>query len=84
MDAIPSRKALEEALKAAGTAHHDYEQNALGGTRDEQWAGFYGAYILGRLGDFVTTSVLVGLLEDAPDDDAWAVSTAEYILDNLG
>ena len=83
MDAKPSRKALEDALKAAGSAHHDYEQNALGGTRDERWAGFYGAYVLGRLGDFVTPSVLVGFLEDAPDDGDWAVSAAEYILDNL-
>jgi hypothetical protein len=83
MDAKPSRKALEGALKAAGSAHHDYEQNALGGTVDEQWAGFYSAYVLGRLGDFVTTSVLVGFLEDAPEDGNWAGSTAEFILDNL-
>ena len=83
MDATLSRKALEGSLKAAGSAHHDYEQNALGGTRDEHWAGFYGAYVLGRLGDFVTASVLVGFLEDAPEDGDWAVSTAEYILDNL-
>lgn len=83
MDATLSRKALEGALKAAGSAHHDYEQNALGGTRDEHWAGFYSAYVLGRLGDFVTTSVLVELLEDAPEDDDWAVSAAEYILTNL-
>ncbi len=84
MDATLSRKALEGALKAAGSAHHDYEQNALGGTRDEHWAGFYSAYVLGRLGDFVTTSVLVELLEDAPKDGDWAVSTAKYILDSLG
>jgi len=83
MDAKPSRKALEEALNAAGIAHHDYEQNALGGMRDEQWAVFYGAYVLGRLGYFVTTSVLIGFLEDAPQDGDWAVSAAEYILDNL-
>ena len=83
MDATPSRKALEETLNAAGSAHHDYEQNTLGGTRDEQWAGFYGAYVLGRLGNFITISVLVRFLEDAPDDGDWAVSAAEYILDNL-
>ena len=40
MDVTLSRKALEGALKAAGSAHHDYEQNALGGKRDEHWAGF--------------------------------------------
>ena len=83
MDATLSRKALEGALKDAGSAHHDYEQKALGGMRDEQWAGFYSAYVLGRLGGFVTTSVLVGFLEDAPEDGDWAVSAAEYILDNL-
>ncbi len=84
MDAIPSRKTLEVVLNAAGTAHHEYEQNALGGTRDKHWAGFYSAYVLGRLGGFVTPSVLVGFLEDAPEDGDWAVSAAEYILDNLG
>ena len=46
----PSRDALTVALGDAGVAHHDYEQVALGGERDELWPGFDAAYALGRLG----------------------------------
>jgi hypothetical protein len=34
---LPSDSALAEALSAAGSAHHEYEQTALKGVRDEQW-----------------------------------------------
>ena len=54
----PSPEQLREALAAAGKAHHDYEQNALGGQRDAQWPGFYAAYVLGRVGDFAAPSAL--------------------------
>ncbi len=54
MTAPPARQDLEDALAAAGTAHHEYEQNLLGGKRDEQWPGWYAAYVLGRLGDFAS------------------------------
>ena len=43
---------LAAVLSAAGSAHHEYEQTALKGVRDELWAGFYAAFVLGRLGDF--------------------------------
>jgi hypothetical protein len=66
----PSREKLAQALGA--------------GVRDEQWAGFYAAYVLGRLGDFATPSSLVGWLERAPSDDDWAESAAEYVLAQLG
>ncbi len=51
MVSIPTEQQLSETLTAAGSAHHDYESNFLGGARDEQWAGWYSAYVLGRLGD---------------------------------
>ncbi len=54
----PSQEDLENVLAAAGTAHHEFEQNYLGGSRDEQWAAWYAAYVLGRLGDLVSPSVL--------------------------
>ena len=44
-----SLEALSTVLKAAAIAHHDYEAHALQGTRDEQWACWYAAYLLGRL-----------------------------------
>ena len=78
---IPRKKELAEALSATGSAHHDYEQYILSGVRDEQWSGFYAAYVLG---DFVTSSNLTVLLEEAPSSEDWATSAAEYVLSNLG
>ncbi len=71
---------LITTLKAASTAHHDYESNALQGTPDERWAGWYAAYVLGRLGDFTTPTTLTGLLTKAPSSDNWATSTAKYLM----
>lgn len=33
-------------LKDAATAHHKYEEEELGGVRDEQWADWYAAHLL--------------------------------------
>ena len=79
----PSRDQLREALSAAGGAHHDYEQGALGGQRDAQWSGFYAAYALGRLGDFASPTALAGWLEAAPGADDWADQAAAFVLARL-
>ena len=79
----PSHKSLERALADAGSAHHDYEQIALGGERDELWPGFYAAYVLGRVGDFISPSSLSHWLNEAPSGENWAESTAKYVLSNL-
>ena len=60
----PTLDALSEALKAAGSAHHDYESGFLGGERDEAWPGWYAAYVLGRLGDFASATELSEWLRD--------------------
>ena len=78
-----SQQDLEAALSAAGSAHHDYEQNTLSGIRDEYWPGFYAAYVLGRLGDFVTPGSLVPWLENAPENDDWAPAAAAHVLAQL-
>ena len=78
---------IEKALDAAASAHHDYEANALGGRRDEQWAGWYAGYVLGRLGDFTSPTSLTRWLEKAPGGDNWSASTAAQvmkILDSTG
>lgn len=80
----PSLTDLQEALSAAGSAHHDFEQHALRGVHDEQWAGFYAAYVLGRLGDFTTPTLLANWLEDAPSVDDWSAAAASYVLGQLG
>ena len=81
---LPSRDNLTKALGHAGSAHHDYEQNTLGGKRDEQWSGFYAAFVLGRVGDFAAPSALSQWLEEAPAGENWAVSAANYVLSHLG
>lgn len=81
--ARPSLDELVHALRAAGAAHHDYESNVLRGEHDEQWPGWYAAYTLGRLEDFVSPTSLSRWLSDAPSSDDWARSTAKYILEAL-
>ena len=76
-----SRDELARALTDAGDAHHDYEQVVLRGKRDEQWAGFYTAYALGRLGNFVAPSTLSSWLEEAPSGEHWPTSAADYVLE---
>ena len=75
---------LTEALSSAGSAHHEYEQTVLKGVRHEEWAPFYAAYVLGRLGDFVPASVLTELLTEAPLTDNWAESAAVHIISGMG
>ena len=73
------RADLVEALQAAGRAHHEFESVALGGERDELWAGFYAAYVLGRLGDFAGPSALAARIEGV-DGEPWAEAAADAIL----
>ena len=79
MPTLPTEAALADALVAAAEAHHEYEVNALHGVRDELWAGFYAAYVLGRLGDFMPATQLAHLLESAPEASAWVPSAAAYV-----
>lgn len=76
------RAELISALEAAAAAHHEYEEMALGGERDELWAGFYAAYVLGRLGDFMTPTALARVLE-AVDGDPWAGAAADDVIVEL-
>ena len=68
---------LAEVLSAAGSAHHEYQQTALKGVRDELWAGFYAAFVLGRLGDFTAASRLAALLEEV-DASSCSEAAAEH------
>lgn len=82
-DGPPSAERLAEALSAAGFAHHEYERVALAGVRDEQWAAFYAAFILGRLGAFAAPSAVAAWLAEAPSSSEWASSAAAYVLERL-
>lgn len=80
----PSRDELIMALDSAEAAHKEYEAKALQGELDEQWPGWYAAYVLGRLGDFVTPSTLAGWLSAAPVSKEWSSNAADYIRGRLG
>ena len=67
------------ALIAAAKAHHEYQTNSLGGVRHKQWAGWYAAYVLGRLGDFTKPSVLSEWLDEVSDEKDWFKKAAEYV-----
>ena len=84
MVSIPTEQQLKDTLSAAGSAHHDYEANFLSGARDEQWAGFYSAYVLGRLGDFTTPTLLTRSLKAVSGDGDWSQNAAIRVLSTIG
>lgn len=80
---LPSKKQLMETLRAAAEAHHEFQTNSLNGIHHEQWAIWYSAYILGRLDDFTTPTLLTQWLEKVIDKQDWFKKTAEYVFNNL-
>jgi hypothetical protein len=83
MGSIPTEQILVEALSAAGSAHHDYESDFLGGARDEHWAGWYAAYVLGRLGDFTTPTTLAKWLSEVAGEGDWPKNAASHVASSL-
>ena len=83
MTSLPTMQKIKETLIAAGKAHHEFQTNFLDGVRHEQWAMWYSAYILGRLGDFTTATLLTRWLEEVTDKDSWFKKTAEYIFKKI-
>ena len=84
MGGRPDAERLRSALSAAWSAHHDYESRYLAGVRDEQWAGWYAAYVLGRLGDFTTPTDLARWLEAVPGGDDWVADAADLVIERMG
>ena len=80
---LPSKSALAQALSGAASAHHEYEETALKGVRDDLWAGFYAAFVLGRLGDIAAASRLATLLQEVDAPSNWAEAAAEHVLIEL-
>lgn len=79
----PTTDDLIAALNAASAAHHDYEANALKGQYDEQWPGWFAAYVLGRLGDFVTPTTLAEWLAGVQGEGDWSINAAEVVTEHL-
>ena len=79
----PTIEELKTTLKAAGEAHHEYESSYLKGVRDEAWAGWYAAFVIGRLGSFTTPSQLTDLLAATPSAEDWFSAAAEHVLSHI-
>ncbi len=75
-----SKESLTQALRDAGTAHHEFEQVILNGEYDVLWAGFYSAFVLGRLGPFMRPSQLNNLLTETPVDSKWVENATSNVL----
>ena len=80
---LPSHDVLMSTLAAAVAAHDDYERVVLKGVVDANWSGFYAAYVLGRLGDFVPASRLASLLSEVEEADGWDETAADHVLMKL-
>ena len=80
MSDLPSEDQLPAARASAGNAHHDYEKNFLSGKPDEHWAGWYAAHVLGRLGDFTTSTSLRRWLQEVSGEGDWSVLAARHVL----
>lgn len=82
MSSTPTEDKIRIALKAAAKAHHEFQENTLKGIHHEQWSIWYAAYILGRLGDFTTPSLLTQWLDEVNDKD-WFTKAAKHVVNNL-
>ena len=80
---LPSRADLEAVLAAAEVAHGEYERVVLKGVADNQWSGFFAAYVLGRLGEFTPASRLALLIDEVETESDWATAAAEHVLKKL-
>lgn len=83
MTTLPTIQQLQEALLTAGKTHHEFQENFLNGVRHEQWAMWYSAFVLGRLGNFTTPTLLTRWIMEISDKENWFKKAAEHILNKL-
>ena len=83
MPDIPNEKQIKHSLIAAAKAHHEFETNYLSGIRHEQWAFWYAAYVLGKLGNFISPTKITRLLEQVTGNDDWFNNAAKIISENI-
>jgi hypothetical protein len=79
----PTKQQLIKALIAASRAHHEFQTNYMDGVRHEQWAWWYSAYILGRLGEFTSPTQLTQWLSEVVDEKSWFKTASEYVSSKL-
>ena len=84
MNTLPTQQMLKKTLVAAARAHHEFQTNYLAGVRHEQWAWWYAAYLLGRLGDFTEPTLLTNWLFEVTEESDWFGKAAEHIISRIG
>lgn len=82
---------VKDLLKQAVAAHHEYEQNELGGVYHEEWPEWYADWLIAhglndRLGQNLEAAALAARLKAINDDHqqaetgkSWARYTAEAL-----
>jgi hypothetical protein len=80
---LPDKETLSKLLTETWDIHSEFQENYLNGKRDEMWAGWYAGYLLGRLGNFATPTVLTRLLEETVSFKPWADRAAEHLIKSL-
>ena len=87
---------VTQLLDEAESAHGTYEQEQLGGQRDEQWARWYAEYVVERdlggvLGTTPTIEEVDAVLTEATEDlereggdREWSEFAAERVVSRLG
>jgi len=83
MTTLPTKQQLQETLLAAGKSHHEFQENFLEGVWHKQWYIWYAAFVLGRLGNFTTPTLLTQWIMEISDKEKWFKKTAEHILNKL-
>ena len=81
---LPDKGTLSKLLTETWDVHSEFQENYLNGERDEMWAGWYAGYLLGRLGNFTTPTVLTRLLMETETHKPWADQAAEHLIKSLG
>lgn len=83
MNAIPTEEQLIKTLYDAAKVHHEFQSNFLDGVRHQQWAWWYSAYVLGRLGDFTTATLLTEWLDEVAEEKPWFKKAAAHIVSRI-
>ena len=81
MKKLPTQQELSALLAETWDSHSEFQKVYLKGVRDEMWAGWYAAYLIGRLGPIAPPSRLTVLLESVEaGHEVWTDVAASSIL----
>lgn len=80
---LPEKQVLVDVLQETWDTHSEFQRVYLHEERDEMWAGWYAAFLIGRFGHIAPPSRLARLLEEVEGLDGWTERAAEHLLSEL-